>query len=181
MSKIIDAARESVSHSVNAAMTAAYWLVGRRIIEFEQSGEERCSILSLLLSRLADDLTRRFGRGFSRQSIEYAYVLPLVSFLDRFPRHRLANSCSLPDSRYARRRLAYPKPPRNKWHSPTSLQPFRYPGSGYVRPLSVRIESAREFNEVEALRGGWSVRQLTDRSVLSSTHVQPSLRIRPQC
>ena len=36
VSKIIDAARDSAARSVNAAMTAAYWLIGRRIVEFEQ-------------------------------------------------------------------------------------------------------------------------------------------------
>ena len=41
VSKIIDAARESAARSVNAAMTTAYWLIGHRIVEFEQSGEER--------------------------------------------------------------------------------------------------------------------------------------------
>ena len=41
VSRIIDAARESAVRSVNSAMTAAYWLVGHRIVEFEQSGEER--------------------------------------------------------------------------------------------------------------------------------------------
>ena len=30
-----------VSKIVDAAMTAAYWLIGHRIIEFEQSGQER--------------------------------------------------------------------------------------------------------------------------------------------
>ena len=38
VSKIIDAARDSAVRSVNASMTAAYWLIGRRIVEFEQSG-----------------------------------------------------------------------------------------------------------------------------------------------
>ena len=33
VSKIIDAAMESAARSVNAAMTAAYWLIGRRIVE----------------------------------------------------------------------------------------------------------------------------------------------------
>ena len=33
VSKIIDAARESAIRSVNAAMTAAYWLVGHRIVD----------------------------------------------------------------------------------------------------------------------------------------------------
>ena len=33
------------------------------------------------------------------------------------------------------------------------------PWSAYMRLLSVRSGSAREFYETEALRGGWSVRQ----------------------
>ena len=41
VSQIIDVARDSAVRSVNAAMTAAYWQIGRRIVEFEQSGERR--------------------------------------------------------------------------------------------------------------------------------------------
>ena len=35
VSNIIDAARESAARSANAAMTDAYWLIARRIVEFE--------------------------------------------------------------------------------------------------------------------------------------------------
>ena len=66
VSKIIDAARESAIRSVNAAMTAAYWLIGRRIVEFEQLGEERAEYGAALIERLSEDLTGRFDRGFSR-------------------------------------------------------------------------------------------------------------------
>ncbi len=69
VSGIIDAARASATRAVNAAMTTAYWLVGHRIVEFEQSGEERAAYGSALIERLADDLTQRFGRGFSRQNL----------------------------------------------------------------------------------------------------------------
>ena len=41
---------------------------------------------------------------------------------------------------------------------------FPLPWSHYVRLLSVKDETARRFYEVEALRGGWSVRQL-DRQI----------------
>ena len=41
LSRIVDAARRSAARSVNAVMTAPYWLIGQRIVEFEQSGEER--------------------------------------------------------------------------------------------------------------------------------------------
>lgn len=69
VSKIIDAGGESASRSVNADMTAAYWLIGRRIVEFEQSGEERAEYGAALTGGLAEDLTGRFGRGSSSQDI----------------------------------------------------------------------------------------------------------------
>jgi predicted nuclease of restriction endonuclease-like (RecB) superfamily len=43
---------------------------------------------------------------------------------------------------------------------------FSLPWSAYVRLLSVKNENARRFYETEALRGGWSVRQL-DRQINS--------------
>ena len=70
VSRIIDAARSSAARSVNAAMTAAYWLIGHRIVEFEQSGERRAEYGAALIERLSADLTQRFGRGFSRQNIQ---------------------------------------------------------------------------------------------------------------
>jgi predicted nuclease of restriction endonuclease-like (RecB) superfamily len=40
-------------------------------------------------------------------------------------------------------------------------QAFALPWSAYVRLLTVKNEHARQFYEAEALRGGWSVRQLS--------------------
>jgi hypothetical protein len=45
-------------------VTAAYWLIARRIVEFEQAGSARADCGTELLKRLAADLTNRFGRGF---------------------------------------------------------------------------------------------------------------------
>ena len=36
---VVDAARQSAARSVNAFMTAAYWMIGRHVVEFEQQGE----------------------------------------------------------------------------------------------------------------------------------------------
>ncbi|MYE25044.1 MAG: DUF1016 domain-containing protein [Gammaproteobacteria bacterium] len=68
---IVNAARSSASRSVNAALTSAYWLLGQRIVEFEHSGQERAEYGSELIARLADELTAQFGRGFSRQNLQY--------------------------------------------------------------------------------------------------------------
>jgi len=42
-----------------------YWLIGYRIVEFEQSGKRRATYSEDLIEQLADDLTDRYGRGFS--------------------------------------------------------------------------------------------------------------------
>jgi len=65
---LLETARR-VARSINAAMTATYWEIGRRIVEFEQGGAERAAYGDALVGRLAKDLTRRFGRGFSRQNL----------------------------------------------------------------------------------------------------------------
>jgi len=70
ISNVIDTARRSASRSVNSIMTAAYWLVGRRIVESEQKGEKRAAYGEELLERLSVDLGERFGRGFSRQNLQ---------------------------------------------------------------------------------------------------------------
>ena len=64
ISNVIDAAKRSAARSVNCIMTAAYWLIGRRIVESEQKGEKRAAYGDELLKRLSVDLGQRYGRGF---------------------------------------------------------------------------------------------------------------------
>ena len=64
ISNVIDEARKSVALSINCIMTAAYWLIGRRIVEFDQGGKARAQYGKALLAKLSDDLTRQYGRGF---------------------------------------------------------------------------------------------------------------------
>ena len=158
VSKIIDAARESAVRSVNAAMTAAYWLIGRRIVEFEQSGEERAEYGAALIERLAEDLTGRFDRGFSRQNVQNMRLFYLS-----YPIEKIRQTPS-GISEAASIELGFDD----------LLVAFPLPWSAYVRLLSVRNESAREFYETEALRGGWSVRQL-DRQIGSQFYERIAL------
>ena len=174
VSKIIDAARESAARSVNAAMTAAYWLIGRRIVEFEQSGEDRAEYGAALIERLAEDLAVRFGRGFSPQNI-YNMRLFYLSYQPGRIRQTLSEELAPP----LRRQIL--QTPSGKSETPSVeagfddlLTAFPLPWSAYVRLLSVRDENAREFYEAEALRGGWSVRQL-DRQIGSQFYERTAL------
>jgi DUF1016 N-terminal domain len=80
LSGLLEAARRSSARAVNAVMTATYWEVGRRIVEFEQGGEERAAYGGELLEKLAGDLSPRFGRGFSPRNL-----LNMRKFYGTFP------------------------------------------------------------------------------------------------
>lgn len=61
---LLESARRTAVRRVNALMTASYWEIGRRIVEFEQRGRERADYGEALIKRLGSDLSRQFGRGF---------------------------------------------------------------------------------------------------------------------
>ena len=149
VSRIIDAARESAVRSVNAAMTSTYWPIGHRIVVFEQSEEERAEYGTALLERLAFDLTRRYGRGFSRQNLQHMRAFYLAHPPDQIRQTPCGGFA--PPATVSLRDL---------------LTAFRQPWSAYVRLMSVKIVQARAFSGEEALRGGWSVRRL-DRQINS--------------
>lgn len=66
---VISQARRSAARAVNAAITTTYWLIGYRIVEEEQRGIARADYGEQLVKRLAQDFTRRFGRGFSKRNL----------------------------------------------------------------------------------------------------------------
>ena len=174
VSRIIDAARSSASRSVNAAMTAAYWLIGHRIVEFEQSGERRAEYGTALIERLAADLTRQFGRGFSRQNIQQMRLFYLSYPPDQI--RQTVSSKSVDEGIKQIRQTVSGKSESDYtevWMTEL-LAAFPLPWSAYVRLLSVKDTQAREFYETEALRGGWSVRQL-DRQISSRFYERTAL------
>jgi len=162
---LLDAARSAAARSVNAVMTASYWSVGRRIVEFEQGGQERAIYGEALLVRLAADLTRRFGRGFSRQNLQQMRLFYMAWPVDQI--------CQTVSGKSATP-LISESPTLRSFDLPALAQAFPLPWSAYVRLLSVRNPQARAFYETEALRCGWSVRQL-DRQVNSQFYERIAL------
>ncbi|MGZ8219377.1 PDDEXK nuclease domain-containing protein [Methylomagnum sp.] len=138
---LLEEARRTAARSVNALMTASYWEIGRRIVEAEQGGQARAEYGEGLIQRLADDLTARFGRGFSRQNLQQMRLFYL-----HWPTEQI---CQTPSGNLP--------PPDLR----ALAQVFPLPWSAYVCLFSVKDPKARAFYETEALRGGWSVRQLT--------------------
>jgi predicted nuclease of restriction endonuclease-like (RecB) superfamily len=171
--RVIEEARRAAARSVNAVMTATYWLVGRRIVEEEQGGSARAAYGEALLERLAADLTQRFGRGFSRQNLQQMRLFYLAYPPDRI--RQTVSGKSL--ARIPGPEIRQTPSSKSSKASPTTAHltgAFPLSWSHYVRLLGVGNEQARSFYEAEALRGGWSVRQL-DRQIDSQFYERTAL------
>jgi predicted nuclease of restriction endonuclease-like (RecB) superfamily len=169
ISKVIDAARSSAARSVNCIMTAAYWLIGRRIVEFEQKGQLRAEYGEKLLERLAGDLTAKFGRGFS-----YPNLNRFRQFYLSFPQEENLSTPMIESGPSILSTVSRESRQASTSFLATAAKRFPLPWSAYVRLLGVRNEQARKFYETEALRGGWSVRQL-DRQINSQFYERIAL------
>jgi len=67
---LITEARANVAREVNSAMIAAYWNIGRIIVEREQEGELKARYGQRLLADLSRRLTLELGRGYSRSNLQ---------------------------------------------------------------------------------------------------------------
>lgn len=175
LTRVIIEARHSAVRSLNAVMTAAYWLVGRRIVEFEQHGAERANYGEGLIEKLSSDLTNRFGRGFSWRNLHQMRL-----FYTAYPQGKILQTLS---TKSGIKILSADGASSGKKKTQTvsaELTPaimagiFPLPWSSYVRLLSVKNANARHFYETEALRGGWSVRQL-ERQIDSQFYERTAL------
>jgi predicted nuclease of restriction endonuclease-like (RecB) superfamily len=175
LSGLLETARRSSARAINALMTATYWEIGRRIIEFEQRGETRAEYGAALLEKLSADLTLRFGRGFSRPNLQR-----FREFYLRFPLKQIRSTLS------SELRSRIPPTIRSTASSNSEAvirksqigvlaDAFPLPWSHYVLLIGrARSSEALDFYHTEALRGGWSVRQL-DRQIASQFYERTAL------
>ena len=204
IAELLEIARRTAARTVNVLMTATYWEIGRRIVEFEQGGKARAEYGEEVLQRLAKDLSARFGRGFS-----YPNVNKFRQFYLAFPSANILSTPSIestqsivstasieladrkgqtPSGKFRPKNSATasrnsagseasrtgPQPKGNALTISNLASAFPLPWSHYVRLLSVKGALAREFYHAEALRGGWSVRQL-DRQIASQFYERIAL------
>lgn len=164
---LIETARRTAARSVNAVMTATYWLVGRRIIEEEQKGRARAQYGEALMEGLAADLTARLGRGFGRRNLFQMRALYLT-----YP--AILQTASAQSALPATGTIVQTPSAQSAETMATLATHLRLPWSQYVRLFAVKNAHARAFYEKEALRGGWTVRQL-DRQIQSQFYERTAL------
>jgi predicted nuclease of restriction endonuclease-like (RecB) superfamily len=173
ISTLLEQARRGAARSVNAILTATYWEIGRRIVEHEQGGRQRAGYGEELINLLSVDLTAQHGRGFSARNLRQMrafytgweiWQTPSATFEARAICPALSGKSEGVKVQTPSGQSLIVQTPSAKL-SP-SLVPAAFPlsWSHYTRLLSVDKPQARAFYESEAIRSGWSVRQL-DRQI----------------
>jgi len=86
--QIILNGRNTVYRATSKAMVLTYWNIGKRIVEDEQHGQYRAEYGKQLIQVLAEELTREFGKGFSKRNLDYYRKFYLF-----FPDIEIVNAC----------------------------------------------------------------------------------------
>jgi predicted nuclease of restriction endonuclease-like (RecB) superfamily len=163
--ELLRAARTTAARNVNSIMTATYWEIGRRIVEQELKGEARANYGEQLLELLAKDLTKQFGRGFGNINL-----WRMRAFYRAWSEGQILSTLSKESAKL----LPFNNISPLSSSISTLSAGFPLPWSAYVRLLGVKRPEARVFYETEALRSGWSVRQL-DRQIGSQLYERIAL------
>lgn len=169
---LLEQSRRHAVRAVNSVLTATYWEIGQRIVEFEQGGEARAEYGEKLISRLAADLTSKFGRGFSKRNVEQmrafylGWEIAQTASAQLKARVKCQTSSGESSEAIVQTQSGQSQTPPTlpaEW-SASLLSAFPLSWSHYVHLISVENLKARIFYEAEAVKGGWSVRQL-DRQI----------------
>ena len=181
---ILESAQIQVARSVNSTQVVANWLIGREIVEEQQSGRERAVYGEQLIEELSIRMKASFGKGFSVNNLEHfrsfylIYPELLGQSISHAARGELA-SLSIPKiSHAARGKSTRAKSIDSLLPSPslsplsileaTATQKAWQPGrlnpnlswTHYRTLLRVESSDARSFYEIEALENHWSAREL---------------------
>ena len=158
LASLIEQGRKTAVRHINTALVATYWLIGRRIVEYEQKGEKRAEYGEALLKKISNDLSPRFGKGFTERNLE----------------HMRQFYFAYPEISHTVRAELTPIPQTLSGISETLSRKFLLSWSHYRLLMRLDEPFKREFYESECIQGNWSVRQL-DRQIQSMLYERTAL------
>jgi predicted nuclease of restriction endonuclease-like (RecB) superfamily len=158
---ILEQARTNVVRTINNNMVLAYWLIGREIVQEIQGGEERAEYGKQLIGQLSEQLTEKYGRGFSSTNLRYFRTFFTV-YSDRKPiiRHIQCGESDSSKNRHTQGgvlddlSMAVEKSNRELGFSPN------LGWSHYRLLMGVDNRNERLFYELEADKEGWDIKHL---------------------
>ena len=159
---IISSARKLTVKSVNSLQVVSNFLVGQRIVEFEQGGKDRAAYGKEILRKLSDEITKDFGKGYSKSNLEYMRKFYLVYSDLIFKKTQTAsgellNSITQTASGECKE-LAKTEGSLQISQALSAKLPLSW--SHYVFLMSVNNIEERAFYEIEAASENWAIKEL---------------------
>ena len=148
---IVYTAKQKAYQAADLFQVAANWLVGRRIVEQEQHGQERAQYGKHIVELASEALTAEFGKGYSVvniKSFRKFYLTFNNLLIGQTPSAQSENGLAIKgQSVSAELELAKMLPSNLSW-------------SHYERLMRIKNEDERDWYMREAAGESWSVRTL---------------------
>jgi len=168
--EILAQARQKAYSAVNTAMVEAYWLVGKRIVDEEQQGEDRAAYGKEILKTLSTELNAEFGKGFSLTNLQNFRKFYLTfgfwgieQTASAIFTNQIEQTVSVKSGTEMEKEKTKSKADESKnliWR--TAFAKLTW--SHFERIIRVENETARNYYLTEAAKQNWSVRTL-DRNI----------------
>lgn len=153
LKQIVQSARGMAYASINYAQIQANWLIGQRIVEQMQKGENSAEYGTYIIKIASDALSEEFGRGYSETNIK-----SFRKFYLTFSNLAIG-STAWSESK----QIGQTVPAQSQTQIRQTLS-ARLSWSHFERLMRVESEEARNWYMQEALEQMWSVRTL-DRNI----------------
>lgn len=148
---IVYTAKQKAYQAADLFQVAANWLVGRRIVEQEQHGQERAQYGKHIVELASEALTAEFGKGYSIvniKSFRKFYLTFNNLLIGQTPSAQSENGLTLKGQTVsAELELAKMLPSNLSW-------------SHYERLMRIKNEDERDWYMREAAEDNWGVRTL---------------------
>ncbi len=122
-----------------------YYALGKWLIEVQQKGEDRAKYGEKVIDRISEALTEEFGRGYSRETLRNARKF-YQTYQGRISQTLFTEFTD--------------QKSQTMFGKLKKENPFRLSWSHYLILMRVKNAEERDFYEIEAAEGNWTVRTL---------------------
>ena len=148
--------QDYATKAVNVALTLRNWLIGYRIVEFEQQGNDRAAYGQRLLPALAERLAAAgLKRVDARELRRFRLLYEVYPQIRESVTPELLASLGAEDLQQPLKALPVPK---RESVTPQLLQRLSFTHLNEL--IQLPDSTQRCFYEIECIRGNWSVREL---------------------
>lgn len=158
---LIEEARSKVSKVVDITEVYTKFFIGKYIVEEEQHGKSRASYGKSLLAHLSQKLSKRFGEGWSEQTLRSVRQF-YITYRDRevLLDFRVVNNLVNSVQRIQNTNSLTTVQRIGKSTTESPDKAFSLSWSYYLVLMRIKNSDERSFYEIECGKQNWSVRQL---------------------